>query len=1215
METQRHRFRALDVELSADEEEEIEGSRKKIEHLLKNGLPASLDALLSGMLDPDELIEIPELELDLGSLDPDNIEEDFTLKLKNALIVAVLKAKSEPGSGKEEENETRKRSQLDLLEFFLRSGGMPWWKPSGLSESPEEILLKYLELSPERLGEMLLRVAAHSQARKRLSQRFSERTLRSIIRLVDIENHELIMGYSNFISRFYIGTFVPGSKVSDFRKTHWEILLTVVLFDPGKPFNIKSFLRGLLKGLAGRFNLTYTEILQEIIAWNEQNESFPDRPASFSAAFSSLVEEAPVVGGKMITYREFEPEESQAKEFKILLDWLEAGAPADYEHFDQLAITWERMMREAPQRLAFLLRSAGRSPEIRRKWAENMPAVLQFQILHLLYPEEKELLAGFEHDLLILIRERFPAFQDRDQLNTNLRTWILDYLLVEKGAVFSLRTLVRTVIWRLSDQIQESPQDILKELESAAAISGRSHLFKTSLNELVVELIGEENKEKGLENEIENILSAVQPPSSLELIKVLEASQSDQRILKTSILEWSRDTAFFKLFMKLSLSEKQKLIQLSEPSFYAFLFALHEDLRELVGFEPGSNWSENDWVKQLWEPTFLVLFRERPANFGQLSVSRRVLRSLASALKVPLKAWILNLLTYAQSTSHSLQLGHLWPELLRKIANTLPDISALSLSPQIEEISQREMMKRWGKNYSQQTLAQIEDRLTEDQLEQLSALEQDLSALQEHFQIIPGGLDPFIRLIREYFSAYVLKEMGRSFSLRTLFASIIWKLAGKYATTRGALLSKMESALGVGMLRIHFQSPIADLIHEASFSGEDLGGQQNQIEVILSLLRPDRAMLKELLMFHALPEYQERVKAKLQYWIAKGSLSVLISDLSEAELKAILQISRPVYAEAAFVMITRLREGVEKGLSLYRNAEKWKLTFWGVLLGYFSGAGESQFSLAGMFAALLTGMLQITETSEQELIEGLKIGMPLSDTVMMGLLMKYSTAIGLPAAFAEKEEERKDHTLRNWIGKISEDQWMELMGKLTLGEISQVENLGYDLEVLYESFLSDTVRKGISNTFFIQALAAYILQESQGSFSEEKGIASLVQAVSTQLGRSIVEIYALFAEAVSTALLSITFRSQLPRILSGYFTEKSRVPYDLSADVPPEPTVFVRVWEVYASEDASRKRLMLAIRRWGKVPAFSDSLAQLPLLIRKGVLSLLEPTLSTFCST
>lgn len=147
------------LEISLDKKEWASDIQNKISEIYHAKILPLLDEIFSAFSLSDERIRIDKLELDLGSLDVDNLEEDLLHKLKPQLeeILTKLIYKTRNNEGQKgvqivTTSTTQKESsngvsieQGGVFYHYLKTGYFPWWANSN-EKNLKELIEQFIHL-------------------------------------------------------------------------------------------------------------------------------------------------------------------------------------------------------------------------------------------------------------------------------------------------------------------------------------------------------------------------------------------------------------------------------------------------------------------------------------------------------------------------------------------------------------------------------------------------------------------------------------------------------------------------------------------------------------------------------------------------------------------------------------------------------------------------------------------------------------------------------------------------------------------------------------------------------------------------------------------------------------------------------------------------------------------------------------------------------------
>ena len=156
-------------ELDAFEQQET------LEVFVKQRLLPIVDSVFDEVSGPEQLMRIDSITLDLGSVPYDDYEAETERRLreqlKNELLAYKLQIKEQPTL--RVSSVSPQDSELELLEYFLNTGCLPWSGGSGADIDLERQLQDLLEKQPQALKTLLKAAGKREIGVRRLVKQFS----------------------------------------------------------------------------------------------------------------------------------------------------------------------------------------------------------------------------------------------------------------------------------------------------------------------------------------------------------------------------------------------------------------------------------------------------------------------------------------------------------------------------------------------------------------------------------------------------------------------------------------------------------------------------------------------------------------------------------------------------------------------------------------------------------------------------------------------------------------------------------------------------------------------------------------------------------------------------------------------------------------------------------------------------------------------------------
>jgi hypothetical protein len=176
----RHRIKRQVIELTVAGEDEAALLHAEMGRIHERQLRPLIDRCCTELSDPDRIYRIDRLEVDLGTVDPENLEQDIvaraTTSLRSALAAQIGQAE-QSASGED----LATRSSLELFEFFARTGSLPWWADISQPRLLDEVLERLLQTAPEPLVRSMRALASEDGSLKRLVLHYPDAVLTRLV--------------------------------------------------------------------------------------------------------------------------------------------------------------------------------------------------------------------------------------------------------------------------------------------------------------------------------------------------------------------------------------------------------------------------------------------------------------------------------------------------------------------------------------------------------------------------------------------------------------------------------------------------------------------------------------------------------------------------------------------------------------------------------------------------------------------------------------------------------------------------------------------------------------------------------------------------------------------------------------------------------------------------------------------------------------------------
>ncbi|MDQ3109390.1 MAG: contractile injection system tape measure protein [Bacteroidota bacterium] len=471
----------------------------KVSYLFREKLKSILEKQLSAASSPGVIIRIDQLELDLGDIPYEQLEEEFPKRfeeaLKKNLPAQVESAWRQPGM--QGNIKQLPENMLLLLQLFLLNGHLPWWTHSQQSADPDEWLDTLLGTSPSDLSKML-RKLGKTEPVHRLVRQFSEIQLEKIVRVLEPSEAAFIIAYAHDVDVVHERKPLVQEPAGGFRKAKWLVIFTYLLIERGSQFNRRAFLKSTIAGFAAHYNIDYGTLLLQL---SEAAETLR-KTTGFEGSLPGIIQSLEL---EYYEERKSETKEDQVKNtehtliqqhfrifaYFLLHGSLPPGPSVSLPVFDKLVADVLSVM---PENFAATLRSSARFPGVLERFAERSKEKTIEQVIKVLEPENAALIIDYSHTL--------TSIQEKEQLvpiplkefKTDKWVFMLRYLLVDRGSHFNNRSFIRSTLTQMAAHYNTAYSKLVALFASVADKQARTRSRTSSLPAILLELAGEESK-------------------------------------------------------------------------------------------------------------------------------------------------------------------------------------------------------------------------------------------------------------------------------------------------------------------------------------------------------------------------------------------------------------------------------------------------------------------------------------------------------------------------------------------------------------------------------------------------------------------------------------------------------------------------------------------------------------------------------------------------
>ena len=160
MSRQQHRIKRQILELNVPRTDQTQWLYSEMSRIHHQRIAKLIDRCCTELSEPDQIYRIESLQLDLGSVNPENLEAEFVAKLSKALPTALgEQIRSRDREGSRRRQSLKEGSQLELLAFFAHTGSLPWWADPSRPRLLNDVLQSLIQNAPAPLTRLMRKLA------------------------------------------------------------------------------------------------------------------------------------------------------------------------------------------------------------------------------------------------------------------------------------------------------------------------------------------------------------------------------------------------------------------------------------------------------------------------------------------------------------------------------------------------------------------------------------------------------------------------------------------------------------------------------------------------------------------------------------------------------------------------------------------------------------------------------------------------------------------------------------------------------------------------------------------------------------------------------------------------------------------------------------------------------------------------------------------------
>ena len=266
MVAQKHLIKRQILELKVPPAEQTQSLYAELSRIHHQRIAPFIDRCCTDLSEPDQVHRIESLQLDLGYVDLKNLEETLTTRLSETFLEALaLQIGRQDGHDSRPQQSPRDKSRMELFEFFVRTGSLPWWADPLSSQRLNEVLKHLIAERPSALVRVMRGLARRQQPLQRIVLRSRDEILVALCRLLAPYLGDSLTQFPQELLVLLQKREVTDAKTRDQqRKMIWLEILRTGSLKGGQFKDSESFWRAVLVQIAITSGVTYASLVSSI---------------------------------------------------------------------------------------------------------------------------------------------------------------------------------------------------------------------------------------------------------------------------------------------------------------------------------------------------------------------------------------------------------------------------------------------------------------------------------------------------------------------------------------------------------------------------------------------------------------------------------------------------------------------------------------------------------------------------------------------------------------------------------------------------------------------------------------------------------------------------------------------------------------------------------------------------------------------------------------
>mgnify|MGYP000943005923 CR=1 FL=1 len=266
MPVQRHVIKRQILQVGVPRAQDAHTLSAEMSRVYRQRILPLIDRYCTELSAPDRLHRIELLEVDLGTVDAHNLEEEVIAKVSPALrqaLAARIRAQEQADASSDRAPITR--SQLELLAYFARTGSLPWWADRAQPTLLDACLQHLLAKAPDALHRLLKQFTQEPHSLRRIIRQFNDEQLARLAGLLVPQlEATCVRDATTWLMLLQASQVALSSSRVQVRYGFWHTVLSVAGISGWHYGTQESWYRAVLKRVAVKMGVLYDALVADI---------------------------------------------------------------------------------------------------------------------------------------------------------------------------------------------------------------------------------------------------------------------------------------------------------------------------------------------------------------------------------------------------------------------------------------------------------------------------------------------------------------------------------------------------------------------------------------------------------------------------------------------------------------------------------------------------------------------------------------------------------------------------------------------------------------------------------------------------------------------------------------------------------------------------------------------------------------------------------------